>query len=518
MPKYETFTYFVDEKLPAELVTEVKEGLDSVVYEGTPRFKYSTEDDADVKFLVTEGSPEDSTSEIFLQGKLLVVGHPYWIKDSMTSEELPKWKFIVLESDKTLASIILESRVGEGFTLQTIPTIEEMISTLETSDDTVGLVSIKDLDRRLRLLRFDSAYYLDDPTTGSLNVKLDLVLAEDTPEFVKDIIPVHVELNEQEAEDPTTDRILSLRMTGVTAISRNLAIKVERSGDYTYPAHKIADFLKSADLTHTSNEVSFVPGCVPEQSMRFCASPNYIQALEASGIDIVELTGNHNNDYGSQYNGETMKMYEDRGWIYFGGGKNIEDASQIRYVEKDGAKVAFIGYNWYDTTLGTLAIAGETRPGANSYSESKMAADIAEAKKNADTVIVDFQFQECYSYPENDVIYPPCYRALSSPDQKGVFRKAVDLGADIVIGAQAHQPQTYEIYNDKMIFYGLGNLFFDQISWIGTRQGIILTHYFVDGEYVQTKIDTTIYDGDMKPYVTEGAQREQLLKLLNDAR
>jgi poly-gamma-glutamate synthesis protein (capsule biosynthesis protein) len=64
----------------------------------------------------------------------------------------------------------------------------------------------------------------------------------------------------------------------------------------------------------------------------------------------------------------------------------------------------------------------------------------------------------------------------------------------MVVGTQAHQPQTYEIYNGKPIFYGLGNLFFDQTYWPGTTRSIILTHYFIDGKYVQTRITPTVYD------------------------
>ena len=177
---------------------------------------------------------------------------------------------------------------------------------------------------------------------------------------------------------------------------------------------------------------------------------------------------------------------------YFGGGLNDKDASKALVKEVKGSKVAFLGYNYYDTMLGTGALAGPDRAGANSFSYDKMKKDIANAKQSADVVIVDFQFQECYSYPPNGGIYPICYKPLAYPDQKEVFRRAVEYGADIVVGAQAHQPQTYEIYKDKIIFYGLGNLFFDQIYWIGTRQGLVLSNYLYQGRVLQTRVSTTL--------------------------
>ncbi|MDD4381825.1 MAG: CapA family protein, partial [Candidatus Dojkabacteria bacterium] len=173
----------------------------------------------------------------------------------------------------------------------------------------------------------------------------------------------------------------------------------------------------------------------------------------------------------------------------------------------------------YDTMLKTLALAGESRSGANSYYEDKLESDIKEARYNgADIVIVDFQFQECYSYPSSDVVYPICYKPLSSPDQKGTFKQAIDFGADIVIGTQAHQPQTYELYKEGVIFYGLGNLYFDQKHWIGTRQAMILTHYFYDGKHIQTKITPTYMDSTLQTKIATDSQRDQLLKSLKGAR
>ncbi|OGC44856.1 hypothetical protein A3J98_01980 [candidate division WS6 bacterium RIFOXYC1_FULL_33_10] len=276
--------------------------------------------------------------------------------------------------------------------------------------------------------------------------------------------------------------------------------------------------MADADLTHVSNEVSFVEGCAVYSGMRFCSNPKYIETLKASGVDIVELTGNHNNDFGASNNANTINTYKELGWDYFGGGLNIQDASKILYKEVKGSTVAFVGYNYYDTMLGSLAIAGDSRAGANSYSVEKLTKDILEAKENADIVIVTFQFQECYCYPSSDVIYPICYKPLSSPDQKGVFRKAIDLGADVVIGTQAHQPQTYEVYKEGLIFYGLGNLYFDQYRWIGTRQGLILSLYVQDGKLIQAKLTPTLMGRDLIPKIAKESDSNLLLNLLKSAR
>ena len=74
----------------------------------------------------------------------------------------------------------------------------------------------------------------------------------------------------------------------------------------------------------------------------------------------------------------------------------------------------------------------------------------------------------------------------------------IELGADMVVGTSAHQPQTFELYGDGVIYYGLGNLFFDQAWWPGTTRSLILSHYFYNGKLLQTKLVPTVYDQSLQ--------------------
>jgi len=364
------------------------------------------------------------------------------------------------------------------------------------------------------VLEFNGKYFLED-TSGSVGIDFFVTKDDRVKDFVVDVLSKNIDGSGVVLD---MSSLVKVNMGGVVALSRALAAKIDSSGDYKYPARNLGEFLSDADLTHVSNEVSFVPGCSASSGMRFCSKPEYVETLTFSGVDIVELTGNHNNDYGAEYSKETIEKYTEVGMRYFGGGLNREDASKILYEEVNGFKLAFVGYNYYDTIYPSLALAGESRSGANSYSVEKLESDIKEARENADIVIVTFQFQECYSYPASDVIYPICYKPLSNPNQKAVFREAIDLGANIVVGTQAHQPQTYELYGDGVIFYGLGNLFFDQSIWIGTRQGIILSHYFYNGKHIQTRLNPTYMERDLIPRLATEEEGDLLLRLLKEAR
>jgi hypothetical protein len=495
--KYETFKIYLQSNVSEELKNNLVENLGDIEFQNTKRFEFVEEKKSDFVLGITD----EIEGSIFSK-QLLPVGHIYWVKDTFDDEEV-----VVEEDEYLLAKEYLEKNLGLN-----VRKVSSLIDVLKENEDTVGFVFPSNLTHEMKVLYMDDMYPLED---GGVYISYGLQ-GDERVEFVSSIL----EKNIGNLQSDTLDRekIVKINMTGVTAISRGLASRINASGDYAYPTRDIGEFLADADLTHTSNEVSFMDGCNVVSGMRFCSKPEYIEVLKESGIDIVELTGNHNNDFGASNNAKSIEMYKELGWDYFGGGLEKEDAQKILYKEVKGSKIAFVGYNYYDTMLNTMAIADDSRAGANSYSVEKLESDIKEAKENADVVIVTFQFQECYSYPPSDIIYPICYKPLSSPDQKGVFRQAVDFGADLVVGTQAHQPQTYEYYKGSLIYYGLGNIYFDQSRWIGTRQGIVLSLYILEDKLIQVKMTPTIYGTDLIPRVASDEEGLLLLNLLKSAR
>jgi poly-gamma-glutamate synthesis protein (capsule biosynthesis protein) len=502
--EYDTFRLSFDENIPETYVSGAIANLEKLEFEGKKRFEI-VQEDADI--VLSRESVEDS-KEIFSKN-LIPVAHIYSLVNDIQKEEVENFNLFVLNS---LNQEFVTEEYGTEVSL--LGSYDELVSKLEESDTNIGLVEFSDLDFRVKILETEKGYYLEN-RDASIEIKFYAKLSEKVDDFILSVLSRNIDIG---AEGWDAGRLTKINMGGVVAIARSLAARMDRVGDYAYPAKEIGSFLADADLTHVSNEVSFVDGCTAYSGMRFCSKPEYIETLEESGVDIVELTGNHNNDFGSEYNKNTIETYTSLGMRYFGGGLNSEDASKVLYEDVNDSTIAFVGYNYYDTMLGTLALAGTERAGANSYSVEKLKGDIIEAKEKADVVIVTFQFQECWSYPATDVIYPPCYRPVAVPDQEGVFKQAIDFGADIVVGTQAHQPQTYELYADGVIFYGLGNLYFDQINWIGTRQGLVLSHYFYDGKYLQTKMTPILMNNDFVPEIATEEDSKILLELLRDAR
>lgn len=503
---YDSFKFRFDESVGGVMKDEIYDSLKKVNFNGRDRFVLS--DDADAVSISVNGG---SNAVVVDRYELVPVSGLYSVKNGVSLEDLQSDTVYIL--NPFFKDYLYDVY---GIVCSVLDSYSSFEEKLNSEEGIIGLVEFGDIGREVKVLSFDGKYFLDDDG-GSLSVVLYCTNVDMGNEYVVEIVRNNLPFRGRNVD---RESLLKVNMGGVVAIARDLLSRMRYVGSTTYPADLIGDFLANADLTHVSNEVSFVDGCSNSGGMRFCSDDRDIDVLKKSGVDIVELTGNHNNDYGSENNSRTIGMYKSLGIEYFGGGLNEEDAGKILFKDMKGTKLAFVGYNYYDTIYNNrYVLAGDDRAGANSYSVEKLERDIKVARDSgADVVIVTFQFQECYCYPDGDVLYPICYEPLSNPDQREVFRNAVDLGADIVVGTQAHQPQMFEEYNGGMIFYGLGNLFFDQIEWIGTRQGLVLSHYFYSGEYIQTRVTPTYLDRNFQVRLATESESDALMMSLNGAR
>ena len=356
-------------------------------------------------------------------------------------------------------------------------------------------ISFSNLDSSVRIV----SDYLDSLKSGA---KFHIVKITTDNSSEKDL--VSDKLKEKLPTFPTEKSdLLSVNQTGVTALARGIQTKLNQVGDGAYFAENIKDFLSSSDLTHISNEVSFADDCKTESgSTVLCADNRVFDTIKAIGTDIVELTGNHNVDVGKAAALDTLKLYRENGLKTFGGGENAEDAEKPLEIDQKNTKITWLGFNLSTTKAGAGG-ATDSLPGANLYDEKTAKEQIASAKSRGDFVIVDVQYYECYCYPDGFVEHEICDLPINAgesdwPSQEEFFKHLIDLGADMVVGTQAHQPQTFELYNGKPIYYGLGNLFFDQTYWPGTERSLVLTHYFWNGKLFQTVITPTVYDESLQ--------------------
>jgi hypothetical protein len=347
----------------------------------------------------------------------------------------------------------------------------ELIDYAWAHQPALAIIPFESLDPRWKVLPVDGLSPIHkDFDLGSYLLKIPISLNSD---------PQLIELIRSNFEIPPSNldpqKMTILAMTGVTALVRATAYEMEQHG-ITYPGEDIRDWLRNADITHISNEVPFAEDCPypnPIQAdVRFCSRDAYIQLLEDVGTDVVELSGDHFQDWGTEAMFHTLDLYRERGWLYYGGGTDLADGRKALLIEKNTNQIAFIGCN---AKGGSFAQADETNPGAAACDLEWMAGEISRLKGEGYLVIATFQHLEYYTY-------------AAQPDQQQDFRQMAEAGAVIVSGSQAHQPQGMEFFNGSFIHYGLGNLFFDQYGLCeACRQGLIDYHVFYDGRYISTE-------------------------------
>jgi len=377
-----------------------------------------------------------------------------------------------------------------------------LVDTAWQDRTTLAILPFEELEPRLVVLAIDgqnpvenSAHF--DPAQYPLVAHL---YVQTHPASAKEAERIAQVLGRLPSGNRDPDRLTVLTMTGVTAMCRLTAAQMERFGP-AWPAEVVGPELTSADITHISNEVPFVEGCEPNtdpNNFNFCSKPEYVETLFASGVDIVGMTGNHQNDFGRQNAIASLEMYEAWGLPYYGGGKNLEEALKPLYIEHNGNRLAFLGANSYGPPM---AWATDALPGAAPFDLNILSATIRsiKEKKLADIVLVELQYQESYD------VQPLV-------DQRLDFNALVRAGADIVTGVQSHVPQALEFTDDKLVLYGLGNLYFDQMWTQATREGMVVKHTFYKGRHLSTQILTTMLYEYGQPRWTTPQERASILQ------
>jgi poly-gamma-glutamate synthesis protein (capsule biosynthesis protein) len=398
------------------------------------------------------------------------------------------------------AAALLTPVLGEDHAQ--IVSTDGLLAELKATPGALGVLPFDQLNPTYKVLNLDGFNPVDNRfSADGYPLAVQVVVQGEASDDVADVLAGAIE--PMTNRDP--DKLTTLVMTGVTAMARVTAKRMEQKG-YTYPAKVIGPELSAADITHISNEIPFIEGCKVNASadnLKFCSKPEYWAALEAVGTDIVGLSGNHVNDFGRKGAQQSLAFYKDNGIPVYGSGLNEEEACKPLLLEDHGNTFAFIAALAYQPAR---AWATKTEPGACYYykNKEKILNMIQDLSQQVDIVAVELQFYETYKpYP--------------TKKQVREFRELRDAGADIVTGVQSHVPQALEPYGDSdaggagIIAYGLGNFFFDQMWSQETRDELYLRHTIYDGKLIHTEILTGVLYDYAQPRWATPKQRARIL-------
>jgi poly-gamma-glutamate synthesis protein (capsule biosynthesis protein) len=231
-----------------------------------------------------------------------------------------------------------------------------------------------------------------------------------------------------------------------------------RAQGYDYPFAATSRILRQGDFVigNLESPITSSGEEFTEKRFRFKVNPKAASALKKAGFTNLSLANNHILDFGEEGLKQTLGILDSNDITHSGAGSDIFSARKAGINTLKGTKIASLSYS---LTYPEEFFAGEKRAGTAPGYTPLFTADIEEAKKTADCVIVSFHWGgEGLDKPK--------------PYQIAAAHRAVDAGADIVIGHHPHVLQGVEHYRNSVIFYSLGNFAFGSMSRSSDRSMI----------------------------------------------
>jgi poly-gamma-glutamate capsule biosynthesis protein CapA/YwtB (metallophosphatase superfamily) len=183
--------------------------------------------------------------------------------------------------------------------------------------------------------------------------------------------------------------------------------------------------------------------------------PSNVPTLTSARIDVAVLANNHVLDYGPAGLQETLDTLRRAGVSTAGAGRDLAEAQRPAIVELSGqARLIVLAFGLESSGIPTSWAARSERPGISFLGGlSQLAAStiierVKQIKRQNDLVVVSFHWGDNWGY--------------EVPAEHVRFAHwLIDGGVDIIHGHSSHHPRPVEVYRNRLILYGCGDLLND---------------------------------------------------------
>jgi poly-gamma-glutamate synthesis protein (capsule biosynthesis protein) len=272
---------------------------------------------------------------------------------------------------------------------------------------------------------------------------------------------------------------------GDIMLSRKVALKIKQANNPLLPFSRLSPLLNSTDFNFGNLETPLAEKPIIGGSSLIFASPtSSLNGLMENQFKILNLANNHALDKGLDRLLFTKQLLTQNNILTVGAGRDLNQAWQPAVVKTNGIKVCFVGASY-----ASINDNGKT---SNDYVARIEDTQNLKLSINTSKTICDYIVATMHAGTE--------YTRKPNQAQIDFAHKAIDLGADMVIGAHPHWVQTIERYapncpspipkegapsasegrerlkcgEPKYIFYSLGNFIFDQDWSQETKEGLTL--------------------------------------------
>lgn len=292
----------------------------------------------------------------------------------------------------------------------------------------------------------------------------------------------------KKAHENADDSVARISFAGDIMLGRNVAKRAEGIG-YSTLFNEMQQLWEDSDFV-----VANLDTCVidddesdlsknAERGVYFSTDRSNLKCLKEAGIDVVSLATDHIADYGRPTLKTAIDELDSLGIKHVGAGEDRETASgyELLSVKNDNGGIINIavfgamGYQssehgakakrvttytptWDEIMNGTASDRveeeaakydpWEVTAGTFNGRSSVLPMNIAEARMDADVVVVYMHWGDDKMFSEND-------------DMRALAQRYIDAGADVVIGSNPRVVLPAEIYKRGLILYSVGNLIYD---------------------------------------------------------
>ncbi len=252
---------------------------------------------------------------------------------------------------------------------------------------------------------------------------------------------------------PAKDELVIAAVGDVMMPASIQAAAARGKGGYDFLFEKVAQDLRSADITFANLETPVDHMADVSGYPKFNARPSLLSALKKAGVAIVSIANNHTMDMGTGGLKRTLDNIEAAGLLFTGAGRTKAETAEIKHLKVRDVDVAFIAYTY--STNRRLPPRAAGAPGVNilragSEADLRRAADkVRQARAAADLVVVSLHWGDEYA-------------TSPSPWQRKVSSELVEAGADVILGHHPHvlQPIDCLMASDGrtgLVVFSLGN-------------------------------------------------------------
>lgn len=215
----------------------------------------------------------------------------------------------------------------------------------------------------------------------------------------------------------------------------------------------------------------------------FTGNPALLRVIKEAGFDFLSLANNHIGDGGVTRIPETIAAVAAAGMQSGGAGANLAEAQRPWLTTVGGITVGIVAVDQVNPGYH----ARTNRAGSAPIGVLEMRASITAARAaGADVVIL---------FPHWGLEF----QAQPTASQRRFARKAIEAGADMILGSHSHWASAMEIIDGKPVFYSMGNFVFDQNWSVETSEGIVIESTFAGSRLVSTRMLPTVILNQSQP-------------------